>query len=532
MLRSLVIALTLLAPALAGAEGGLRRLALLVAHPDGGPDTERLAYPERDARKLAEVLQDLGGFAAADTTVLVGPTAGEVVGALGDLERRVRAAVAQGDQAMLLVYYSGHAASGELRLGDTRLELAQVRRFLEDSRASMRVAFLDACQSGAITRLKGGTPAPGFVVDVEPGQGAQGHIIITSSTGDEASQESDDLRGSFFTHYLVSGLRGAADRSGDAQITLSEAYDYAYHRTVAHTAGTRGGTQHPTYTYDLKGNGAVVLTQLGGLAGLLFPESADGTFLVYDRDRDQVVGEVEKRPGQTRRLSLPAGRYVVKKREAQHLMLAELELKPREQRVVTSDAFVPVAFEDDVTKGPGWLAARRSFTRAFALDARAGYQSFFDAPTRDSLFLPSAVVGLRVQGMNLLAPGISAHLDATFGQSSQVLSLGPYQEPVGVDFLIAVGGVALSFDWWLGDLLLQAGPRLSGVYLRREFHGGAQPFQDLFTFSPGVEAEARYWMGDFTVGLDARAHYLRYTTEVEDRSLGFGEVFVSLGYLP
>jgi uncharacterized caspase-like protein len=58
---------------------------------------------------------------------------------------------------------------------------------------------------------------------------ASGEVVITSSSADELSQESDEVGGSYFTHYLLSGLRGAADTSGDGEVTLDEAYRYVYY---------------------------------------------------------------------------------------------------------------------------------------------------------------------------------------------------------------------------------------------------------------------------------------------------------------
>jgi len=75
----------------------------------------------------------------------------------------------------------------------------------------------------------------------------KGDAFMTSSSANEASQESDAIRGSFFTYYLVSGLRGAADMIHDGRITLNEAYQYAYNETLSRTEKTMGGTQHPNY---------------------------------------------------------------------------------------------------------------------------------------------------------------------------------------------------------------------------------------------------------------------------------------------
>ena len=51
------------------------------------------------------------------------------------------------------------------------------------------------------------------------------------SAGEDA-QESDDIKGSFFTHHLVSALRGAADEDMDGRVVLEEAYRYTYNETL------------------------------------------------------------------------------------------------------------------------------------------------------------------------------------------------------------------------------------------------------------------------------------------------------------
>ena len=87
----------------------------------------------------------------------------------------------------------------------------------------MRLAVLDSCASGALTRVKGGSFQAPFLVD--DANKVKGYAILTSSSADEAAQESDRLQASFFTHSLVSGLRGAADTTGDSRVTLNAGSD-------------------------------------------------------------------------------------------------------------------------------------------------------------------------------------------------------------------------------------------------------------------------------------------------------------------
>ena len=506
------------------------RLAVLAAANHGGPGTRPQRYAARDAGKLRDVLVELGGFAARDVLLVEEPDAEGLLAALAAVEARLAGlTAAERSRALLVLYYSGHAEGGHLLLGDERLEMADLKAALEASAAGVRLAFLDACGSGEMTRDKGVTRAPSFVVEAPP-ELARGLVILASSAHDESSQESDDLRGSFFTHYLATGLRGEADRAADGQVTLEEAYAYAYHRTVMRTAGTRGGTQHPTYTYDLKGNGEVVLTRLGVRAALELPEAAPpGEYLVYDVARDVVVAEVAKRKDRRHRLALAPGTYAVRRRAADQLYLLTVEVA--EAGVTTLDPahFAPIAFEDDLTKGPALLAAARAGRLRVAVDGRVGYQTFFDEPTRQELFHPLALGGVRLTLDNGLAPGWSLQADWAMGSARRTLTFSALT--VLADFTAHVVGIGLRRDVGGDRWLLGAGPRLAMLYLRREFPDDPErPHQDLLTWSPGLAAEARLRVaGPVLLGLEARGHYLLYAEDGEDRSLGFLEAFLTLG---
>src|SRR5262249_44102317 len=152
---------------------------------------------------------------------------------------------------MLWVYYSGHADPDGLHLGRSTLALDDLRGLVRGSAAPLRLLLVDSCKSGALTRVKGTRPAAPFEIRLENTHASEGVVFITSSAANEDSQESDELRGSIFTHFFASGLLGAADRSGDDKVSLAEAYAYAYEQTVRATSRLRG-TQHPTFRLDVK----------------------------------------------------------------------------------------------------------------------------------------------------------------------------------------------------------------------------------------------------------------------------------------
>ena len=246
----------------AAAQSRVQRFTLIIGANLGGADRPRLQYAISDAERVARVMVELGGVDPANEIVLKQPRLSEMVEALGRCSAvsPTRARLAGGGRTEVLLYYSGHADEQGLLLGDDRYSYRTLRDRLDEIPADVRIAVLDACASGAFTRLKGGKPRPAFLVDESPTM--RGHAFLTSSAATEAAQESDRIRASYFTHYLVSGFRGAADLSGDGRVTLNEAYQFAFTETLGRTVDTKGGAQHPSYDISLSGTGDVVMTDV------------------------------------------------------------------------------------------------------------------------------------------------------------------------------------------------------------------------------------------------------------------------------
>ena len=241
LLCTLLALAATLAPAAARADDVVG-YALVVGSNRPGPGQTALAFAEDDAREVAEVLRDLGGFPAARVQVVLNPSAKALGAALDKLERAVAADVVAGRAPRVFFYYSGHAKASGLSLGADEYALETLRARLFATRAALTVVVLDACQSGAFSRIKGAEPAADFSYNSRARLDASGVAVLASSTGSELSQESDFLRSSYFTHNFLIGLRGAADDNHDGQVSLDEAYRYTYHQTLVATAATAVGT--------------------------------------------------------------------------------------------------------------------------------------------------------------------------------------------------------------------------------------------------------------------------------------------------
>src|SRR5262249_1656255 len=248
-----------LAPARAWGAGPLQRYALVVGANSGGSERPRLQYAIADAERFARVLIELGGVAPGNAILLRQPRLRGLTDGLDTPTRRA-AESRKAARTEVIVYYSGHADEQGLLLGGDRYSYRTLRDQLDQIPADVRIAVLDACSSGAFTRMKSGKPRPAFLVDESSTM--RGHAFLTSSSESEAAQESDRIRASYFTHYLISGFRGAADLSGDGKVTLNEAYQFAFNETLGRTVDTRGGAQHPSYDISMSGTGDVVMTDV------------------------------------------------------------------------------------------------------------------------------------------------------------------------------------------------------------------------------------------------------------------------------
>jgi hypothetical protein len=295
----------------------------------GAASDVRLRYAQADAHKVYDVLRGLGEFLPENMVLLQGRSGSELSRVLISINARIRAESSAGRDSILFVYYSGHADASALHTGAEPLELDLLERLVQGSPAHFRVLVLDACRSGSLTRVKGAQKAAPFPVLLDAELSGEGLALLTSSTSDEDAQESDALKGSFFTHYLVSGLRGAADRNGDGSVSLEEAYAHAYQHTLRASSQTLHGLQHPTFRFDLKGKGAVPLTRVAPRAGgaqMALP--AGRAYMLFAGDEQgSVVAEVGQHD-RRRRLALEPGTYFVRGRASDHLLEGRVALAP------------------------------------------------------------------------------------------------------------------------------------------------------------------------------------------------------------
>src|SRR3954469_3651133 len=400
-LNFVIVVAIAIAPRIAFAE---QRYALIIGSNPGWSQDRPLRYAENDAERMRDVLVALGGFSPDRVELLRDPTPAEGRGSLRRLAQVARDS--SSEDTLVFVYYSGHADDTNLHLRGEPLSHRELQDTLRSLPATIKLAVVDACKSGAVTR-KGGAPVDEFVVDVVSPK-LSGLVMLTSSGADELSQESRALAGSVFTHHLVSGLRGAADEDGDHQVTVSEAYHYAYERTRADTAPTTA-PQRPAFRYELTGQGELVLTHLATArdAQLVVPRGPARRYVVLDASEWRLIAEVRSDPDREVALSLAPGDYHVKRFADDRLEVASVSVAAGKRTELGRTGYRSAPLSAGILKGdPGELAPaeRREWLRAQAFGVLADGQAaaalhLFDQLLREA---PGDALALRGRGRALV----------------------------------------------------------------------------------------------------------------------------------
>jgi formylglycine-generating enzyme required for sulfatase activity len=299
----------------------MERLALLIGVSEYGAGIPALpeCIADVDAMQRVLVHPEMGGFAAADITVLKNPDKTQMEDAIYQLFNH------RNKEDLLLFYFSGHGMTDEhenklyLANSNTRnnqnrcvyepsaVAAAFINQRMNFSNSKRQVLILDCCYSGAFAKdmaVKGNA-----VVNLENYLGGKGRAILTSSTATEPTlgaketgHESSGL--SIYTRYLVEGIEtGAADLDEDGLIAVEELHKYASKRVKE-----AAPAMNPKF-YPVEEGGSIYLSK----------SPQDDPKLKYRR-------EVEKRVEQSfGQISVFAQRLLERKRSEWGISVAEAQ---------------------------------------------------------------------------------------------------------------------------------------------------------------------------------------------------------------
>jgi hypothetical protein len=328
------------------------RVAVLVGANLPAPGRAPLMFGHDDATKMASVLTTVAGFRQRDVFVLKDPSAADLLKAVRTAAERL----ADRPESLLYFYYSGHADDQALYPAGQPVKLAELRAVIDQARVSVRIGMVDACQGGAWTRAKGLRPVVPFPVRWPLSLDAEGSVLIASSSGLESAHESDQLRGSFFTHHFATGLRGAADRNSNGEVTITEAFEYAKERTIRDTLKVAREPQHPSFAVNLRGRRDLVLSQIAQARSTLELSQQHGPLELVHIESGVTLLELPAGP-RTVKLAVPPGVYLIRKKFPGSIISKEVAVRNGASTSIDEDQLTLVGSMQLVAKSSSLLTA-------------------------------------------------------------------------------------------------------------------------------------------------------------------------------
>jgi uncharacterized caspase-like protein len=241
-----------------------RRLALLVGISRfEDPQWRNLRYAAKDAEDLAAALRDPTRGHFDQVRVLTRPretTRAAILAALRQLKQE-----ATRPDDVVVVYFSAHGTlardgRGELKrylvttdasyraISQTALSMDALKAGFDELPSRRRLMVLATCHSGSGKSLLpreleaelAGIKSGFYARPLE--ESSRASMVFAACDWGETAREDEGLRNDIYTHFLIDGLTGAADRNVDGAVTATEAHDYARRRTYTFT----GGRQRPS----------------------------------------------------------------------------------------------------------------------------------------------------------------------------------------------------------------------------------------------------------------------------------------------
>jgi tetratricopeptide (TPR) repeat protein len=247
-----------------------RRWALVVGISRYAHAALNLEWAHRDAEELAALLQTPagGGFEQSQVVKLVDAdaTTARVTHALRTFLKK------PGRDDLVLLYFACHGAPDPDRpknlyllthdadpadVAGTALPMREIQLCIQENLEAERVVLLaDTCHGAAVGRGRRGDPAAASAIHTylaELGRSKPGTAVFTSAEAAQTAREDARWGGGHgvFTHFLLEGMRGAADgwggRRPDGIVTLGELLEYVRESVRRET----GDLQHPAIGSDV-----------------------------------------------------------------------------------------------------------------------------------------------------------------------------------------------------------------------------------------------------------------------------------------
>ncbi|HMQ48999.1 MAG TPA: caspase family protein [Saprospiraceae bacterium] len=162
-----------------------------------------------------------------------------------------------GNKDLILLYFSGHGLQGAFLPFDfdgynNKLMHEDIKNSFQNSDAKYKLCIADACHSGSLLAGRGGAD-PQLLSNYyqKLSKAGPSTALIMSSKSNETSLESSGLRQGVFSHFLIRGLKGEADKNKNKDISVQELFDYVQSNVKAYTDNMQSPVIKGDYDPDM-----------------------------------------------------------------------------------------------------------------------------------------------------------------------------------------------------------------------------------------------------------------------------------------
>jgi hypothetical protein len=210
-----------------------------------------LRYTDDDAYRFYAFLKSLEGGALPDEQMRIlideEATRDNILNTMQDVFGQAS------PNDLVIFYFSGHGLNGSFLPIDfdgynNKITHEEIAAAFNKSKAKYKLCLADACHSGSLFAMRSGEEPLLVQYYATLSKSISGTALIMSSKADETSLESAGLRQGVFSHFLIRGLKGEADKNKDKLVSVQEIYDFVFTNVRDYT----GNRQSPVIkgTYD------------------------------------------------------------------------------------------------------------------------------------------------------------------------------------------------------------------------------------------------------------------------------------------
>ncbi|MCB0422104.1 MAG: caspase family protein [Bdellovibrionales bacterium] len=405
--------------------------ALIVSATDSFKKNEsQLNYAKKDAERVAKAMRTAGRVPFGSILHLENPSTVEFNRAVEKMSRT--------GTKKFMFYYTGHSDDQGIHLKDGKIDRSKFHDILKKIPSKVKVVILDSCFSGAL-KSKGYKKSEAIdLVKIDRDE-PTGSVILTSSSGNEFSYESENLKGSIFTYHLVSGLYGQADGNKDGQVTIDELYQYVYAQTKYQSMVSGGATQSPEFLSKLSGQGSLVVSYPNLVNGQIrLPKSMQGNLLLA-ASNGVTFFQFYKNKGEEKVIGIPRGQYQIRLEKERLIGTGDLELLEKET-INLSEQHLSWKEKPKVkVEKKGW-GQQSEFLFGFKFGRHPGYQDAYESGNVTDLFLLTPAGDLW-----------GAQWRAVMSLGGQTLGVLNSQKEESFNRMLIGGEVSFAGDWMMSN---------------------------------------------------------------------------------